>query len=149
MSKAAPPSQEVPLGFPSSSSTLINQTLQLSKKECLNGRQVKLSENPRPQTLHHRLKVSSPAPVSSSTTSSKGHIWRNPFYKAPTSINQLYEPNVVNMIHASTTAAVSAFSGVSDYVGKHMQTIAPITGKGLFFFFSVFLLSYLICNFNE
>ncbi|XP_015085201.1 uncharacterized protein LOC107028589 isoform X2 [Solanum pennellii] len=127
MSKAAPPSQAVPLGFPSSSSTLINQTLQLSKKECLNGRQVKLSENPRPQTLHHRLKVSSPAPVSSSTTASKGHICRNPFYKTPTSINQLYEPSVVNMLHASKTAAVSAFSGVSDYVGKHIQTIAPIT----------------------
>ncbi|XP_015163441.1 uncharacterized protein [Solanum tuberosum] len=130
MSTAAPPSQAVPLG-PLSSSTLIgNQTLQLSNKECLNGRQVKLSENPRPRTLHHRLEVPTPAPVSSSTTASKGHmICRNPFYIAPTSINQLYEPNVVNMLHVSKTAAVSAFSGVSDYVGKHIQTIAPITDK--------------------
>ncbi|KAK4729745.1 hypothetical protein R3W88_022733 [Solanum pinnatisectum] len=56
-------------------------------------------------------------------------ICRNPFYKAPTSINQLYEPNVVNMLHVSKTAAVSAFSGVSDYVGKHIQTIAPITDQ--------------------
>ncbi|KAG5590484.1 hypothetical protein H5410_040998 [Solanum commersonii] len=131
MSTAAPPSQAIPLGFPLSSSTLIgNQTLQLSNKECLNGRQVKLSENPRPQTFHHRLEVPTPAPVSSSTTASKGQMicW-NPFYKAPTSINQLYEPNVVNMLHVSKTAAVSAFSGVSDHVGKHIQTIAPITDQ--------------------
>ncbi|TMX02379.1 hypothetical protein EJD97_021808 [Solanum chilense] len=31
------------------------------------------------------------------------------------------------MLHASKTTAVSAFSGVSDYVGKHIQIIAPIT----------------------
>lgn len=132
MSTTVPPSQTVPLGFPLSSSTLIgNQTPQISNKESLNGRRIKLSENPRMQTLHHRLEVPTPAPVSSSTTAAKEHmICRNPFNKAPTSIKQLYEPSVVNMLHVSKTAAVSAFSGVSDYMGKHIQAIAPITGKG-------------------
>lgn len=126
MSRTAPPSQAVPLGFPLSSSTLIgNQTLQLSNKESLNGRQIQLIENPRTQTLHHRLEFPTPAPVSSSTTSTKEHmLCRNPFDKAP---NQLYEPNVANVLHASKTAAVSAFSGFGDYMGKHIQAIAPIT----------------------
>lgn len=142
MSTTAPPSQAVPLGFPLSSSTLIgNQTLQLSNKESLNGRQVKFTENPRMQPMHHRLEFPTPPPVSSSTTAAKEHmICRNPFHKAPTSINQLYEPNFGNMLHASKTAAVSAFSGVSDYMGKHIQDIAPITGKGLMFPFQFFRL---------
>ncbi|KAJ8538842.1 hypothetical protein K7X08_032311 [Anisodus acutangulus] len=131
MFRTAPSSQAVPLGFPLSSSTLIgNQTLQLSNKESLNGRQIELTENPRTQTLHHGLEFPTPAHVSSSTTATKEHVLcRNPFDKAPTSINQLYEPNVANWLHASKTAAVSALSGVSDYMGKHIQAIAPMTDQ--------------------
>ncbi|MCD9637677.1 hypothetical protein HAX54_021089 [Datura stramonium] len=131
MCRTAPPSQAVSLGVPLSSSTLIgNQTLQLSNKESLNGKQIKLTENPRKQTLHHRLEFPTPTLVSSSTTATKEHVLcRNPFDKVPTSINQLYEPNVANMLHASKNAAVSAFSGVSDFMGKHNQAIAPITDQ--------------------
>ncbi|XP_059280712.1 uncharacterized protein LOC132034389 isoform X4 [Lycium ferocissimum] len=130
-SRAAPPSQAVLCGFPLSSSTLIgNQTLQLSNKKSLNGRQIELTMNPRTQTLHHGLEIPIPALVTSSTTATTEHVLcRNPFDKAPTSINQLYEPNVMNTLHASKAAAVSAFSGFSDYMGKHIQAVAPITDQ--------------------
>ncbi|XP_019254929.1 PREDICTED: uncharacterized protein LOC109233498 isoform X2 [Nicotiana attenuata] len=128
-SRAAPPSQAVTLGFPLSSSNLIgNRTLQSSSRESLNGRPIELTENPKMQTLHQGLEFPTPVPVSSSTTATKEHVLcRNPFGKAPTSINQVYEPNVANTPLASKTAAVSAFPGVSDYMGKHSQLIAPNT----------------------
>ncbi|XP_016456625.2 uncharacterized protein LOC107780589 isoform X2 [Nicotiana tabacum] len=128
-SRAAPASQAVTLEFPLSSSTLIgNRTLQSSGKESLNGRPIELTENPRMQTLQRGLEFPTPVPVSSSTIATKEHVLcRNPFGRAPTSINQLYEPNVANAPHASKTAAVSAFPAVSDYMGKHSQLIAPNT----------------------
>lgn len=150
-SRAAPASQAVTLEFPLSSSTLIgNRTLQSSGKESLNGRPIELTENPRMQTLQRGLEFPTPVPVSSSTIATKEHVLcRNPFGKAPTSINQLYEPYVANTPLASKTAAVSAFPGVSDYMGKHSQLLAPNTGKALLFLFQLFFVSCLICYCNE